>query len=302
MALRRRPPGLRRLLRKRLPGLVALRHAPSEALQHAGHGPDPRRRHARPPAPRPQPRREAAPDPARHPLLPRHPRIPRGPAGLPGPLLVEERLEAQPPRQPGLPRRRLRPQPDQHLGQPEGGPRRHHRRLRRGPLRHLPPQPAGRWLRPPGPPGAAPADLPAAAVRAGAALLPLEDRTPGPRARAGEADRRLVRRALHGVGPPDGEGRPADRNPPEEAPDLRETFRTTHKARLSTLRLDEAARLLRETNNPVGEIALSVGFNAASHFNRCFKERFGTAPQAYRARSAAETPAEGAEKGPEGPN
>ena len=83
---------------------------------------------------------------------------------------------------------------------------------------------------------------------------------------------------------------------------LRETFRTTHKARLSTLRLDEAARLLRETNNPVGEIALSVGFNAASHFNRCFKERFGTAPQAYRARSAAETPAEGAEKGPEGPN
>ena len=83
---------------------------------------------------------------------------------------------------------------------------------------------------------------------------------------------------------------------------LRETFHTTHKAHLSKLRLDEAARLLRETGNPVGEIALSVGFNAPSHFNRVFKERFGVAPQAYRSQSGAETAAEEAEKGPEGPN
>jgi AraC-like DNA-binding protein len=63
---------------------------------------------------------------------------------------------------------------------------------------------------------------------------------------------------------------------------LRAAFQTTHKARLNELRLLEASRLLRESDNPVGEIALSVGYNTVSHFNRSFKERFGHSPLEHR--------------------
>jgi len=65
---------------------------------------------------------------------------------------------------------------------------------------------------------------------------------------------------------------------------LREAFATTHTARVAELRLQEAARLLRESENPVGEIALSVGFGTVSHFNRLFKERFEASPLEFRNR------------------
>ena len=47
-------------------------------------------------------------------------------------------------------------------------------------------------------------------------------------------------------------------------------------------RLDEAARLLRETNEAVTGIALAVGFATPSHFATAFAQRFGVPPTRYR--------------------
>jgi len=55
------------------------------------------------------------------------------------------------------------------------------------------------------------------------------------------------------------------------------------KAALNRLRLQEARRLLQETDLQVSEIAFKVGYGNVSHFNRMFRERFGTAPGALRA-------------------
>ncbi len=46
----------------------------------------------------------------------------------------------------------------------------------------------------------------------------------------------------------------------------------------------EAARLLRYTEQTIGEIAHRVGFADPLYFSRAFKRRFGEAPQAYRER------------------
>lgn len=48
------------------------------------------------------------------------------------------------------------------------------------------------------------------------------------------------------------------------------------------LRLDEAARLLRDTEAAVAEIATRVGFVSAQHFSREFGRRFEYSPSAYR--------------------
>jgi AraC-like DNA-binding protein len=71
---------------------------------------------------------------------------------------------------------------------------------------------------------------------------------------------------------------------------LRERFQTTHTAKVGELRMREAARLLRESANPVGEIALSVGYNTVSHFNRTFKERYGVSPMEYREGDGSDSP------------
>jgi len=55
------------------------------------------------------------------------------------------------------------------------------------------------------------------------------------------------------------------------------------KATLNRLRLQEARRLLLETDLQVSEIAFKVGYGNVSHFNRVFRERFETAPGALRA-------------------
>lgn len=49
-------------------------------------------------------------------------------------------------------------------------------------------------------------------------------------------------------------------------------------------RLEEAARLLERTSDPVTEIALQVGFTTPSHFATAFAHRFGVSPSRYRAR------------------
>lgn len=52
---------------------------------------------------------------------------------------------------------------------------------------------------------------------------------------------------------------------------------------LHELRVAEASRLLRETADPVTEIALASGFNNLSNFNRVFHRLKGVTPREYRA-------------------
>jgi len=43
-----------------------------------------------------------------------------------------------------------------------------------------------------------------------------------------------------------------------------------------------AAQLLKTTREPVDNIAASVGFRQMSHFAKCFREKTGYSPKAYR--------------------
>jgi AraC-like DNA-binding protein len=63
---------------------------------------------------------------------------------------------------------------------------------------------------------------------------------------------------------------------------VREACGTTFVELLTTLRTTTAARLLRDTELPVTEIASSCGFGDVSHFTRTFKARAGTTPGRYR--------------------
>lgn len=50
------------------------------------------------------------------------------------------------------------------------------------------------------------------------------------------------------------------------------------------VRLQAVCQALRDTNEPVGTIALNHGFNQLSFFNRLFRREFGISPSEYRAR------------------
>ena len=52
---------------------------------------------------------------------------------------------------------------------------------------------------------------------------------------------------------------------------------------LQTLRTNDAQRLLRETDDPIIEVAMAAGFASLSHFYEVFGTRVGTSPKAYRA-------------------
>jgi AraC-like DNA-binding protein len=54
------------------------------------------------------------------------------------------------------------------------------------------------------------------------------------------------------------------------------------KQYLNKLRLEEAKRLLRETELQISEIAYKVGYGNISHFNRVFKEATGQSPNDFR--------------------
>lgn len=58
---------------------------------------------------------------------------------------------------------------------------------------------------------------------------------------------------------------------------------TTPYKYLTEYRLSKAAQLLIKTNEPVGNIAANVGFHQMSHFGKCFREKTGCSPKAYRA-------------------
>jgi transcriptional regulator GlxA family with amidase domain len=50
----------------------------------------------------------------------------------------------------------------------------------------------------------------------------------------------------------------------------------------STLRLDRARALLRQTAMPVTDVGIACGFHSASHFSTAYRARFGHAPRAER--------------------
>lgn len=50
---------------------------------------------------------------------------------------------------------------------------------------------------------------------------------------------------------------------------------------IRTLRLEEAKRSLRDTDNSVGNIASCCGFSDISYFCRCFKNNYGMSPSEY---------------------
>lgn len=63
----------------------------------------------------------------------------------------------------------------------------------------------------------------------------------------------------------------------------------TFTERVLELRVQKARAMLADRRNDllkVSEIALACGFNEVSYFNRCFRRRFGAAPNEFRATSA----------------
>lgn len=63
---------------------------------------------------------------------------------------------------------------------------------------------------------------------------------------------------------------------------FKEAYGMTPKAYMDSLRLNEAKRLLAQTDTKIIDIAASVGFGGLSTFNRFFKERTGCSPNMYR--------------------
>lgn len=63
---------------------------------------------------------------------------------------------------------------------------------------------------------------------------------------------------------------------------LKTHLNTTLKQLLLTIRINEAKRLLKESDLPVNSIADKVGFGHVSHFNRVFKDVEGKTPLEFR--------------------
>ena len=66
---------------------------------------------------------------------------------------------------------------------------------------------------------------------------------------------------------------------------FRETFGETPHRYLQRRRLERAMMLLRETDRPVTEICLDVGFTSLGTFSRTFRDIVGEPPTAYRKRA-----------------
>ncbi|MBQ7915435.1 MAG: helix-turn-helix domain-containing protein [Firmicutes bacterium] len=54
------------------------------------------------------------------------------------------------------------------------------------------------------------------------------------------------------------------------------------RAYLNALRMEEAKRLLKTTDEPITQIAYSCGYNSQTTFNRVFRERFDKTPREMR--------------------
>ncbi len=69
---------------------------------------------------------------------------------------------------------------------------------------------------------------------------------------------------------------------------LKEKFKLNFKQYLNTIRIHEAKRLLRETDNQIVTLAYTVGYNNIPHFNRTFKQFEGVSPKEYRKNNKTE--------------
>ena len=58
---------------------------------------------------------------------------------------------------------------------------------------------------------------------------------------------------------------------------------TTFREYLQDIRMQHAARLLRDTRFSVRDIALAAGYHNSSHFYHLFQRHFGVSPATYRA-------------------
>ena len=56
----------------------------------------------------------------------------------------------------------------------------------------------------------------------------------------------------------------------------------TIRAYANLLKLEDAKKLLSETDLSITEIALDTGFNDVSYFIKLFKKQFGISPLKYR--------------------
>jgi len=65
---------------------------------------------------------------------------------------------------------------------------------------------------------------------------------------------------------------------------FRRHFRSTPADYLRHLRVEEARRLLSDTERPVADIALETGFTDQSHLTRVFRRALGDTPAAFRSR------------------
>lgn len=66
---------------------------------------------------------------------------------------------------------------------------------------------------------------------------------------------------------------------------FRHAFGETPHRYLQRRRLERAMAMLRNTDKPVTEISLDVGFSSLGTFSRTFREVLGTSPRAYRNRA-----------------
>ena len=66
---------------------------------------------------------------------------------------------------------------------------------------------------------------------------------------------------------------------------FRELMGRSFRDHFVALRLGRAKRLLRETEQPVIDVALATGWRSLAHFNVVFRERVGVTPSAFRRRT-----------------
>lgn len=70
---------------------------------------------------------------------------------------------------------------------------------------------------------------------------------------------------------------------------LKQAYDKTFSEYLRDLRLEKAARLLRETDMPVDQVAFSVGLKSVSGFHRNFLLSYGMTPKEYREQLSAKS-------------
>lgn len=79
----------------------------------------------------------------------------------------------------------------------------------------------------------------------------------------------------------------AGMSPEKLSASLFKVHKMQFKQYLNTVRVTEAKRLLKETDRNISEIAMAVGYNYPTTFNRVFKEITGTSPTSFRSVSGS---------------